>query len=85
METGAGGLIELSEDWCAVVGYGGALHMWATTPLGMLVKGVGGGPGEIRTLDLLNAIEARSQLRHRPSPTLETGSIQRGKHSIESA
>ena len=25
-----------------------------------------GGPGGIRTLDLLNAIEARSQLRHRP-------------------
>ena len=26
-----------------------------------------GGPGGIRTLDLLNAIEARSQLRHRPT------------------
>ena len=25
-----------------------------------------GGPGEIRTLDLLSAIEARSQLRYRP-------------------
>ena len=26
-----------------------------------------GGPGEIRTLDLLSAIEARSQLRYRPN------------------
>ena len=26
-----------------------------------------GGPGGIRTPDLLNAIEARSQLRHRPT------------------
>ncbi len=25
-----------------------------------------GGPGEIRTLDLFHAMEARSQLRHRP-------------------
>jgi hypothetical protein len=26
-----------------------------------------GGPGEIRTHDLFHAMEARSQLRHRPS------------------
>jgi hypothetical protein len=26
-----------------------------------------GGPGEIRTLDLFHAMEARSQLRHRPT------------------
>ena len=26
-----------------------------------------GGPGEIRTLDLFHAMEARSQLRHRPA------------------
>ena len=28
-----------------------------------------GGPGEIRTHDLFHAMEARSQLRHRPNPT----------------
>ena len=28
---------------------------------------VDGGPGGIRTLDLLHAMEARSQLRHRPT------------------
>ena len=27
---------------------------------------IAGGPGGIRTLDLLHAMEARSQLRHRP-------------------
>jgi hypothetical protein len=27
-----------------------------------------GGPGEIRTHDLFHAMEARSQLRHRPDP-----------------
>jgi hypothetical protein len=29
-----------------------------------------GGPGEIRTHDLFHAMEARSQLRHRPSGVL---------------
>ena len=28
-----------------------------------------GGPEGIRTLDLFHAMEARSQLRHRPTPT----------------
>ena len=31
-----------------------------------------GGPGGSRTRDLLNAIEARSQLRHRPAGTEES-------------
>ena len=38
---------------------------------GELNIGAYGGPGGIRTLDLLNAIEARSQLRHRPTATPE--------------
>jgi hypothetical protein len=33
-----------------------------------------GGPGGIRTPDLLNAIEARSQLRHRPTNQIKANS-----------
>ncbi len=30
------------------------------------LEGLAGGPGEVRTLDLMTASHARSQLRHRP-------------------
>src|SRR5512138_3649775 len=35
-------------------------------------EGESGGPGEIRTHDLFHAMEARSQLRHRPTFELPT-------------
>ena len=54
---------------------GRGVHFW--TPTGLQGRGFGtqesckclkrfGGPGEIRTHDLFHAMEARSQLRHRP-------------------
>jgi hypothetical protein len=37
------------------------------SPAGLLRAMAIGGPGEIRTHDLFHAMEARSQLRHRPT------------------
>ena len=34
--------------------------------IGLNIKGLVGGPGEVRTPDLMTASHARSQLRHRP-------------------
>src|ERR1017187_4020547 len=52
------------------------IHMWRSSGLQLdvrlVIRGEGkslkrfGGPGEIRTHDLFHAMEARSQLRHRP-------------------
>ena len=44
-----------------------------------------GGPGGIRTLDLLNAIEARSQLRHRPRTTPELSTPTYADYTIAQA
>ena len=36
--------------------------------MSLIVKGLVGGPDRDRTDDLFHAMEARSQLRHRPTP-----------------
>ena len=46
---------------------GGADLAQVALDRGVRSTGAAGGPGGIRTRDLLNAIEARSQLRHRPT------------------
>ena len=37
--------------------------------IGLNIKDLIGGPGEVRTPDLMTASHARSQLRHRPDPS----------------
>ena len=46
---------------CSAVKHSGLKHA-----IDVILEGFGG-PGEIRTLDLFHAMEARSQLRHRPT------------------
>jgi hypothetical protein len=57
--------------------------------MSLIVKGLFGGPDRDRTDDLFHAMEARSQLRHRPTccedatfllSTLGEGFVKRGGH-----
>ena len=41
--------------------------------IGVKLFGFNGGPGGVRTLDLMTASHARSQLRHRPTSYVMTG------------
>ena len=40
--------------------------------MGLNRKDLDGGPGGVRTLDLMTASHARSQLRHRPAYSIES-------------
>ena len=55
---------------CAALSAAEGLSFRSRTPAAFIplpLRGKSGGPGGIRTLDLLHAMEARSQLRHRPA------------------
>src|SRR5437762_7892840 len=50
----------------------GTVSMALENRIGLNIRDLVGGPGGVRTLDLMTASHARSQLRHRPLENLKT-------------